>query len=250
MASHHIRPIVLISGANKGIGLAAANILASQHGYHVIVGSRSGSAGEQVAASIRAAGHAASSVQLDLDSESSINAAVQTIDRDFGRLDVLINNAAVFADPLPWVDRPALGAFELFSTTFSTNVVGTAVLTEGLLPLLRRAQAKPARIVFVTGRLASLTYALGDKKRFPNWRAYSASKAAVNMLTIKYAELLEDDGFKVNVVDPGLVDTDLSGHAEGSHPPEVGAISLVRMATLGEDGPTATFSDRDGLLAW
>ncbi|KAH8693808.1 hypothetical protein BGW36DRAFT_429840 [Talaromyces proteolyticus] len=232
------------------LGLAVAEILASEHGYHVIIGSRNAEAGQQAAASICKERHSASSVQLDLNSESSINAAIQTIEQEFGFLDILVNNAAVFSDVIPWIDRPTLGAYELFSTTFATNVVGTAVLTEGLLPLLRKGQAKPGRIVFVTGRLASMAYAIEDKKRFPDWKAYSASKAAVNMLTLRYAEQLEDDGIKVNAVDPGLVDTDLSGHIEGAYPPEIGAISTVRMATLGEDGATATFTDRDGPLPW
>ncbi|KIX05649.1 uncharacterized protein Z518_03621 [Rhinocladiella mackenziei CBS 650.93] len=250
MPSRNPRTIALISGANKGIGLAVTSTLASQHGYHVIVGSRNLEAGEQFAASLRAAGHGASSVQLDLNSESSINATIQTINQEFGYLDVLVNNAAIFHDVIPWIDRPTLGAFELFSTTFATNVVGTAVLTDGLLSLLQKAQAKPARIVFVSGRLGSLTYAFEDKKRFPDWKAYSASKAAVNMLTIKYAELLEDEGMKVNVWIPALWTQICPDNAEGSVLPEVGAIGIVRMATLEEDGPIGTFSDRNGPLAW
>ncbi|KAJ9156131.1 putative Short chain dehydrogenase family protein [Pleurostoma richardsiae] len=250
MAASTSRPIAFITGANKGIGLAVANILASQHGYHVIVGSRNAEAGEKVAASLRAAGHAASSVQLDLASEPSINAAIRAIDRDFGHLDVLINNAGIFIDPVPGIDRPTPGPYELFSSTFATNVIGPAVLTEGLLPLLRKAEARPARIVFVSSRLGSLYHASSEENKFPDWKAYDASKAAVDMLTIQYARVLKPLGIKVNAVCPGLVSTDMTAKTEAGVSPEVGATSTVRMATLGEDGPTGTFTDRDGPVEW
>ncbi|KAK9321097.1 hypothetical protein V1517DRAFT_363393 [Lipomyces orientalis] len=250
MATATPTAIALISGANQGIGLAVANILAKAHGYHVIVGSRKLAAGEKVAAELRAAGHAASSVQLDLTDNSSIKAAVKTIELEFGHLDVLINNAAVSLDAT-W-DR-ATGAgdpFDMFRATFMPNVVGTAALTEGLIPLLQKSILP--RIVFVSSTMGSLELSRDKSTPWYNLdcKAYDASKAAVNVLTLNYARLLEGSGVKVNSVCPGLVKTALTRYTEYGASPEVGATRIVEMATLGADGPTGTFSSRDGPVPW
>ena len=241
------RPVALITGANQGIGLAAAQILASKHSYRVIVGSRSPQAGEKVASELREAGHEASNVQVDLSSPTSIEGAIAAIDRDFGYLDVLVNNAGIL------IDRDAsYSTWDLFTKTFSTNVIGTATLTEGLLPLLRKAKAGPPRIVFVTSLMGSLHWATQKDTPFYkiDYKAYDASKAASNMLMLNYARLLEGVGGKVNSVCPGLVKTNLTGYIEHGHDPEIGAERIVEMAIIGEDGPTGTLSDRNGPLPW
>ncbi|KAJ8099053.1 hypothetical protein POJ06DRAFT_282203 [Lipomyces tetrasporus] len=248
MATATATPIALISGANQGIGLAVANILAKEHGYHVIVGSRKLAASEKVAAELRAAGHAASSVQLDLTDNFSIKAAVKTIELEFGHLDVLINNAAVLMDAT-W-DRTTGDPFELFQATFMPNVVGTAALTERLIPLLQKSTLP--RIVFVSSTMGSLEVSRDKSTPWYNidYKAYDASKAAVNVLTLNYARLLEGSGAKVNSVCPGLVKTALTHYTEYGTSPEVGATRIVEMATLGADGPTGTFSSRDGPVPW
>jgi NAD(P)-dependent dehydrogenase (short-subunit alcohol dehydrogenase family) len=238
--------VTLISGANQGIGLATATRLAKDYGHHVIVGSRDANAGAKVAASLQAEGHAASSVQLDLSSESSIVAAAKTIEEKFGRLDVLINNAGILIDG----KIPDQSPRDLFMQTFTTNVIGTACLTEALLPLLRKSTLP--RVVFVSSRMGSLAQAtIRDTPFFAiDYKAYDASKAAVNMLALNYARILEDVGACVNVACPGLVSTSLTHHTPHGAPPHLGAQRIVELATLDKNGPTATFSDRDGEIAW
>lgn len=238
--------IALVSGGNVGIGLAVATGLAKEHGYHVIVGARNAEAGATVAASLAGHGFPASSVQLDLTSQESITAAVKSIEENYGRLDVLVNNAGILIDGF----IPGQTTRELFDQTFSTNVIGTACLTEACLPLLR--QSALPRIVFVSSRMASL--AEGTNRSMPffhyDFKAYDASKAAVNMLALNYARLLEDKSGLVNVACPGLVSTKLNNYNPDGVPPEVGAQRIIELATLKKGGPTATFSDRDGSIPW
>jgi NAD(P)-dependent dehydrogenase (short-subunit alcohol dehydrogenase family) len=238
--------ITLISGGNKGIGLATATRLAKEHKHHVIIGSRSADEGAKVAASLQAEGCAASSVQLDLASDASIEAAAASIEAQFGRLDVLINNAGVLLDNA----QPKPATRDLYARTFETNVFGTVALTEAVLPLLRRS-ALP-RLVFVSSVMGSLAQAKVKDTMFyaVDYRAYDASKAAVNMMALNYARMMEDVGGRVNVACPGLVNTNLGGGITFGDPPHLGAQRIVELATLGKDGPTATFSNRDGELAW
>lgn len=238
--------ITLISGANQGIGLATATILAKEHSHHVIVGSRNADAGVKVANSLTDEGFAASSVQLDLSSDSSISAAVETIETQFGRLDVLINNAGILLDGR----NVAKSTRDLYDQTFSTNVVGTACLTEAMLPLLRKSCLP--RLVFVSSVMGSLTK---STDRSTSWYAldyssYDASKAAVNMVALNFSRRLNDTGAKVNVVCPGLVATNMTGYMSWAATPEVGAKRVVDMATIGKDGPIETFSNREGKIDW
>lgn len=239
-------PIALISGANQGIGLAAATLLAKNHAYHVIIGARNASAGAKVATTLRDSGLQASSVQLDLCSQPSIDAAVQDIETRFGRLDVLVNNAGILIDGV----IPGQTTRDLFTQTFGTNVVGTACLTEALLPLLRKSSLP--RVVFVSSRIGSLAEATNREMPFfhHDFKAYDASKAAVNMLALNYARILEDVGGLVNVACPGLVSTGLNNHNPEGASTEVGAQRIVELATLGDGGVSATFSDKDGPVPW
>ncbi|KAK7424084.1 hypothetical protein QQX98_000694 [Neonectria punicea] len=241
------RPIVLVTGANQGIGLATAQSLASKDSYHVIIGARNTQAGEKVASDLREAGHAASSVQLDLSSKASIEAAIGKIDKEFGYIDALVNNAGILKDR-----DPSYSTWDLYTDTFTTNVIGTAVLTEGLLPLLQKAKSGPPRLVFVTSVMGSLQYATNKDAPWYSidYKAYDASKAAVNMLMLNYVRVLDGTGAKVNSVCPGLVKTNLTNFSEYGTTTEVGASHVVEMATLGKDGPTGTFSNSQGSLPW
>ncbi|KAF4179440.1 hypothetical protein CNMCM8060_002936 [Aspergillus lentulus] len=238
-------PLVLITGANQGVGRATAQILAAKHNYHVIISSRNPEAGEAVAADIRNGGHRATSLQLDLTSEDSIKAAVSTIERDFGYLDVLINNAGILIDC-----EKSLTPWEIYHRTFTTNVIGTGVLTEYLVPLLQRAKAGPPRIVFVTSTMGSLDKATDTSLPwYPiDYKVYDASKAALNMLMLNYARVLDPVGGKVNAVCPGYVKTNMTRWNEYGVTPEEGAKRVVEMATLGEDGETRTFSSSNGAI--
>ncbi|KAF7139666.1 hypothetical protein CNMCM5793_007265 [Aspergillus hiratsukae] len=240
-------PLVLITGANQGVGRATAHILATKHNYHVIIGSRNPEANEAVAADIRNGGHRATSLQLDLTSEDSIKAAVSTIERDFGYLDVLINNAGILID-----GERSLTPWEIYNRTFTTNVIGTGVLTEYLVPLLQRTKAGPPRIVFLTSTMGSLDKATDTSLPwYPiDYKVYDASKAAVNMLMLNYARVLDPVGGKVNAVCPGYVKTNLTRWNEYGVTPEEGAKRVVEMATLGEGGETRTFSSSNGAIPW
>ncbi|KAF7555170.1 hypothetical protein G7Z17_g2344 [Cylindrodendrum hubeiense] len=240
-------PLALITGATQGIGRAVAQILASKHSYHAIIAARTPKDGEKVAADLREAGHQASTIQLDLTSAESIQDAIATIEKDFGYLDVLVNNAGICIDLFP-----NLNAWDRFSRTVTTNVIGTATLTDGLIPLLRKAKAGPPRIVFVTSIMGSLEKSTDKTTPYYNLdcKAYDASKAAVNMLMLNYSRELDGDGGKVNSVCPGLVKTALNNFSDYGHSPEIGAERIVEMATLDESGPTGTLSDRNGSLPW
>ena len=244
--------VALISGANAGIGLAVATQLSKDHGYHVIVGSRQAAAGEKVAAALVADGYSASSVQLDVTSDESIAAATSWIEREFGVLDVLINNAGIRLDYVPGATEAhnGLSTRELFNQTFSTNIIGAACLTEACLPLLRKSELP--RLVFVSSRMGSVSEATNKSTVYysMDYKAYDCSKAALNMLALNYARIFDDEGGMVNAVCPGLVKTKLTNyHAWGSST-ELGAQRIVELATASKGGPTATFTDRDGSIPW
>ena len=237
--------IVLISGANQGIGLAVAERLAKEHDYHVIIGSRSAEAGQEVAKQLVDSGHQASSVQLDLNSQDSIDIATDIIKQKFGYLDVLINNAGIGLDL-----EKGRTTRELYTETFNTNVIGTACLTEAVLPLLRKSTLP--RIVFVSSTMGSLAQATVKDTPFYaiDYKAYDASKAAVNMLALNYARILEDVNGKSNAVCPGLVSTKFTSYTQYGTSTFEGAEAIIKMATVGKDGPTATFWRKDGNVAW
>ena len=246
------KTVALISGANAGIGLAVATQLAKDHGYHVIIGSRKAAAGEEVAAALVADGHSAASVQLDVSSDESIAAATSWIEREFGVLDVLINNAGIFLDrgSRPIEGHESLPTRELFNQTFSTNLIGAACLTETCLPLLRKS-AVP-RLVFVSSRMGSLSESTNKSTPYYSFdcKAYDSSKAALNMLALNYARILDGYGAMVNVACPGLVKTKMTDNSPMGSSTELGARRIVDLATASKGGPTATFSDRDGSVPW
>jgi NAD(P)-dependent dehydrogenase (short-subunit alcohol dehydrogenase family) len=241
--------IALVTGANRGIGRAVAAALARDFNYTVILGCRDVAAGRATVSELRSELGIDNfhSLQLDLNSDTSISAAAEALEKDFGRLDVLINNAGIFIDNYFGDADYTLSTRELFELTFNTNVIGTAVLTEKLLPLLRRTGKTP-RIVFLSSLLGSLHTATDSSTPFYNAesKAYDASKAAVNMLALNYARLLKDIGGKSNAVCPGLVATSLTRNTPHGTTPEVGARRVVEMATLGGDGPTGTYSSSNG----
>ncbi|VUC23494.1 unnamed protein product [Clonostachys rosea] len=239
-------PVALITGANGGLGRAIAESLATKHGYHVIISSRNAAEGEAVAVSLRQRGFSASSVQLDLSSDESIHEAVKGIETAYGELHVLVNNAGVHLE----ITETDLSTRQLLNQTFQANTFGTAVLTEACLPLLLRADTP--RIVFVSSRNGSISQSLD--RNWPMYGvqhpAYKASKAALNMLAVRYVEKLEAVGGMVNMVCPGFVKSKMVGFHPDARSPEVAAEKVVEMATLEKGGPTGTFVDADGSVPW
>jgi NAD(P)-dependent dehydrogenase (short-subunit alcohol dehydrogenase family) len=240
------QPIALVTGANQGIGYEIARDLV-RHGYTVLVGSRNAERGETAAREIGPNAHA---LQLDVTDQASIAAAAQRIAREFGRLDVLIQNAAISntgrlpgqsVEDYAKATRPSNVSIDEMRAVWDTNVFGVLAVYQAMLPLLRKSSA--ARIVNVSSGVGSLT--TNSDPAFA-WRAifgpvYPASKTALNALTVAMAIELEPEGIKVNAVSPGFTRTNLNGYT-GTDPVEAGAREAVRVALLGADGPTGTFT--------
>ncbi|GAA4100210.1 SDR family NAD(P)-dependent oxidoreductase [Nonomuraea soli] len=246
-------PIALITGAATGIGRATADLLAAR-GTTVLIGARDPHRGERAAAAIRATGGHAHALTLDVTDAATVHAAASWIDDRFGRLDVLVNNAAItgsgHAAPQDARDRaPSSVDVDLVRAVFDTNVFAVITVTNTMLPLLRRSAA--ARIVNLSSHSASLTMTAqvdGPLSGLTS-AAYSPSKTALNALTLQYANELRKDGILVNAAAPGYVDTAINGHT-GVLTPAQGAAIVVRLATLGHDGPTGAFHSQEGPLPW
>ena len=247
------KPVALITGANKGIGLQIAKDLAA-HGLVVIVGARDLRAGEAAATCIGATAHA---LQLDVTDHASVAAAAARVRREFGRLDVLVNNAGVShagkpGRPLAEIvesGRPSVASLDETRAVFETNVFGVIAVTQAVLSLLREAPA--GRIVNVSSTLGSLTMNADSTNpyRAVGGVAYGPSKLALNAVTLALAIELAATPIKVNAVCPGYTSTGLNNF-EGFRTVEQAAREPVRLALLGQDGPTGTFSNDDGALPW
>ncbi|MEV0407654.1 SDR family NAD(P)-dependent oxidoreductase [Actinoallomurus sp. NPDC050550] len=246
--------VALVTGANKGIGRAAAEQLAAL-GMTVLVGARDPRRGEEAAAALRAAGGDAYAVTLDVTDPATVQAAAKQVEERFGHLDVLINNAGISGSgqvsPEDAHDQiPSSVDLDMVRAVFETNVFGVIAVTNAMLPLLRRSPAP--RIVNVSSHASSLTLTSDPDGPFaallPS-AAYTPSKTALTALTVQYANELRQDGILVNAAAPGYVDTDANNHT-GHLTPAQGAAVLVRLATLGADGPTAGFFSEEGSLPW
>jgi NAD(P)-dependent dehydrogenase (short-subunit alcohol dehydrogenase family) len=248
------RKVALVTGANKGIGRGVAARLA-ELGMTVLVGARDPGRGEEAAAELRAAGGDVHAVTLDVTDQAGVREVAKLVEERFGRLDVLVNNAGITGSgqvsPQDAHDQvPSAVELDLVRGVFETNVFGVIAVTNAVLPLLRRSPAP--RVVNVSSHAASLTLTGDPDGPFaallPS-AAYSPSKSALNALTVQYANELRGDGILVNAVAPGYVDTDSNNHT-GFLTVAQGAAVVVRLATLGADGPTAGFFGEDGPLPW
>ncbi|MBJ7902001.1 SDR family NAD(P)-dependent oxidoreductase [Streptomyces sp. NPDC003656] len=226
--------ITLITGANKGIGYETARQLLAA-GHVVYLGARDTDRGEKAAAAL-----GARFVQLDVTDDASVRDALRKIEEEEGRLDVLVNNAGILAEGP--IDGPAA------LKAFDTNAVGIVRVTEAALPLLR-GSSNPV-VVNVSSSAGSF-WAVTNPDRLESTLPlplYSASKAAATMLTVQYAKA--HPGIKFNAVEPGPTATDMTAAFGIGREPEASARVVVRLATLGADGPTGTFQDENGELPW
>lgn len=226
--------IALVTGANKGIGREIARQLAAA-GLTVYVGSRNA---ERADLAVREIGGDARPLVLDVTDPAGVAAAAKRVDA----LDVLVNNAGVSpAEASPAQEEDV----DVFRRVFETNVFGVLTVTNAFLPALRRS-AHP-RIVNLSSGTASLTWASGPMAGYRGgFASYRSSKAALNALTVFYAQSLASDGIKVNALAPGLRRTDLNttASATGGDPAEAAA-AAVRLALLPDDGPTGVFLNWD-----
>ena len=242
------KKIALISGANKGIGFETARQL-GKLGYTVLLGSRDALKGEVAARQLRHEKLDVRVIKLDVNRQSDIDAAVKCIERDFGKLDVLVNNAGVMLEKGWTKNTTSETKIENLRATFEANVFAVVSLTTALLPLLQKAEA--ARIVNVSSILGSVSLQAmpGSPTYSTKLFAYNASKAALNMFTIHLAHELRNTKIKVNSAHPGWVKTDLGGSSAPMTAVE-GAKTEVLLATLPEDGPTGGFFHAGEAIAW
>lgn len=229
--------ICLVTGANRGIGLETVRQLALL-GHTVILTSRNPETGLRQKEHLCTEGLDVRFVRMDVTDQRSIQEAKDHIESEFGRLDILVNNAAINYDE--W-NTPGKADMDEVWQTLESNLIGPWMVTQAFLPLLRMGRA--ARIVNVSSQSGSL-HSMGG-----GTPAYSVSKAALNALTVKFAAELKPEGILVNAACPGWVRTDMGGPS-APRSVEAGAASIVWAATLPDDGPSGGFF-RDGKpLPW
>ena len=251
----HDRPVALVTGANQGIGFHIAKGLVA-NGRTVLVGSRDIWRGEAAAKEL---GPNAVALQLDVTDQASIDAAAARIRAEYGRLDILVQNAAVatagdriFAsgEALAAANRPSVVPLNEMRAVWDTNVFGVLAVYQAMTPILRETPG--ACVVNVSSGAGSLSLNSDPNSPLrPLFDAsYAASKAALNALTLAMAIELEPEGINVNAVSPGYTKTRLTGFA-GTDTAEEGAAEAVRVALLGSTGPTGQFTHATvGAIPW
>jgi NAD(P)-dependent dehydrogenase (short-subunit alcohol dehydrogenase family) len=241
-----MKKIVFISGASKGIGYEVARQLAS-HDFTVLIGARNTQQGEAAVKQLQSNGADAHFIRIDVNDELSVKSAAEVITKQFGKIDVLINNAGVNYE-FPSGTRPSMLSVDVLKNTFEANFFGAFAIIHHFLPLLKQAGA--ARIINVSSTLGSLT-SLSDPENFfygVNSFAYNSSKSALNALTVSLAKDLADDNITVNSICPGWVKTDMGTDA-APRTVEQGAAIVVKMATM-ENSPTGKFIDENKEIPW
>jgi NAD(P)-dependent dehydrogenase (short-subunit alcohol dehydrogenase family) len=249
MADDISATVALVTGANKGIGLEIAAQLAGR-GMTVLLAARDAGRRADAIADLRGRGHEdVHPVALDVTDADSVLAAAKDIEARFGRLDVLVNNAGLYGDSAR--QRPGGADLAVVRQVFEVNVFAVVAVTDAMLPLLRRSPA--ARVVNVTSGLGSLTLTSGARVAVRSTTtAYAPSKTALNALTVQYAQELRGDGILVNAASPGLCATDMAETLglPSDRTAAEGAAIVVRLATLGADGPTGGVFNDDGPMPW
>ncbi len=236
--------IALISGANKGIGYEIARGLGAKK-IKVLVGARDESRGQASVDKLKAEGVDARFIPLDVTDQGTIQRAAAWIEKEFGRLDILINNAGIG----DFGAKPSGADLAKVREVYDTNVFGPMAMTQAMLPLLRKS--KHGRIVNVSSGLGSMALASQPDSPVSQFAllGYNTSKSALNSLTVQFANELKDTHIKVNAICPGYCATDLNGNS-GPRSAAQGAVAAIEYATIGEDGPTGGYFNDEGRLPW
>ena len=266
MSSISDRTIVLITGANQGIGYEVAKGLLAHENYHILLGSRDATRGAKAAEELDPTGKIVEPITIDVTDDASIQHAVEQVESKHGRLDVLVNNAGInneFEMHFRQIQNEKEGIHEkpdlaqlrqLYRDACEVNVSGAAITTEAFAPLLEKSAATPARIVFVSSHTGSLGLRIDKSSDWyqrlsnPSFPIYRSSKAALNMLTLHYAAKFQAKGWKVNASCPNLTATNFS-RGKG-RPASESAVNIVRLATLGVDGQSGLYTDENGVVPW
>ncbi|GAB7358926.1 hypothetical protein MBLNU230_g5003t1 [Neophaeotheca triangularis] len=227
------KTITLITGANQGLGFYTVQQLAQTGTHHILMGSRNLDRAKEAIqklaadAEIKVDTTNIEALELDVTNDDSIAQAAATVERKFGKLDCLLNNAGVAVLP----DQDKLSVRDQYSKIYDTNLFGAAAVTDAFLPLLKKGSAK--RLGFTSSGLSSLEWASNPPD--PLWSAknfhiYRSTKTALNMVMLYYTKSLEEEGFIVSASDPGYCATTLNNHS-GFKDPRDGAKVLVRCIT-------------------
>ena len=237
--------IALITGANQGVGLQVAKELVAK-GLTVLVGSRNFERGDAAAKEI---GPGAIALQIDVTDQASITAAAERIREEFGRLDLLVNNAGISntgkgslsLEEYAELSKASNASLDEVRAVWETNVFGVLAVYQAMLPLIRGSS--DGRIVNVSSGVGSLTTNADPSFSYHAMFGpiYPASKAALNAITLAMMIELESTDIKINLVSPDFTSTNLNGYA-GTESVEDGSREVVRVALLGPDGPTGTFT--------
>lgn len=235
----------LVTGANKGIGLAIARGLAKA-GLSVWMGARDRARGQAAVERLLAEGLDVRLLEIDVADEDSVRCAAETVASEAGVLHVLVNNAGIILDR---TRPPGEARVADIKATFEVNLYGPIRVTQAFLPLLKAGD--DGRVVNMGSGLGSLALITDPTSVYSsvNLLGYTASKVALSAVTVAFAKELEPLGIKVNIVEPGNVQTDLNDNT-GSLTPDEGAETAIRLALIGKDGPTGGFFGSHGRQPW
>jgi len=228
--------LVLVTGANQGLGNQVVRQLVADGGkFHVIAAARSQAKADEAVKKILADTGADSSllesIVIDLASDESIEAAAEQVSKKHGKLDILVNNAAISYSPNKSATRR-----QQYNECYDTNVTGTAMVTDAFIPLLQKstAPAPGRRIVNVSSGLGSLELTkTGQVPILQEYAPYSITKAALNMQSLYTSKKVEADKITVLMVCPGFCATNLNNYA-GTETPEKGGEYIVKAIKKGD----------------
>jgi NAD(P)-dependent dehydrogenase (short-subunit alcohol dehydrogenase family) len=240
--------IALVTGANKGIGFETAKQLAQQN-IKVLLGARNETEGKKAEEVLRGMSLDVTYIKLDISDSTDIANVKNYIEGEYGTLDILVNNAAVFLDSEWFGNNTETVTLQTLRNTFDINYFGTVELTQALLPAIKKSEA--GRIVNISSVSGSFAVHLNEAHWLYALKpyAYSASKTALNQFTVFLAHALRETKIKVNAANPGWVQTSI-GSDQAPLTPEDGAKTGVALALLDDNGPTGTFSESGEILPW